>query len=90
MITIAEVMSKDVKKTTAEASIAEAAKRMRDHRVGALLVEKKGQPVGIVSDTDMVHKAVAEEKKFTTTTVESIMTPLIASTPHKPCWRRRT
>ncbi len=76
MITIAEVMSRDVKTAAAETSIAEAAKRMRDHRVGALLVEKKGHPVGIVSDTDVVRKAVAEEKKFTTTTVESIMTPL--------------
>ncbi len=76
MITIAEVMSRDVKTTTAETSIAEAAKRMRDHRVGELLVEKEGQPVGIVSDTDVVRKAVAEEKEFTTTTVESIMTPL--------------
>jgi len=76
MITIAEVMSKDVKKTTAGTSIAEAAIRMRDHRIGALLVEKEGQPVGIVTDTDVVRKAVAEEKELATMTVESIMTPL--------------
>ncbi len=76
MITIAEVMSRDVKTTMAETSIAEAAKRMRDYRVGALLVEKEGQPVGIVSDTDVVRKAVAEEKELATMTVESIMTPL--------------
>ncbi len=76
MITVAEVMSRDVKMTTAETSIAEAAKRMRDHRVGALLVEKEGQPVGFVTDTDVVRKAVAEEKELATMTVESIMTPL--------------
>ena len=76
MITIAEVMSKDVKKTTVGTSIAEAAERMRDNRVGSLLVEKDRQLVGIVTDTDVVRKAVAERKDLAQTTVASIMTHL--------------
>ena len=76
MITIAEVMSKEVKKTTAQTSVAEAAECMRDNRVGALLVEKARQVVGIMTDTDVVRKAVAERKNLAKLTVESIMTPL--------------
>ena len=74
MLTIPEVMSKEVKRTMAEASAAEAAKAMRDHRVGALLVEKQGVAVGIVTETDVVRKAAAEGKELANTTVESIMT----------------
>ena len=74
MLTIPEVMSREIKKTTAEASVAEAAKAMRDHRVGALLVEKQGEAVGIVTDTDVVCKAVAEEKDLAKTAVVTIMT----------------
>ena len=76
MITIAEVMSKDVKTMPSGTSVADAAKRMSDHRVGALLVERDKQPVGIVTDTDVVRKAVAEGRDLATTTVESILTPL--------------
>ncbi len=76
MITIDEVMSKDDKKVSSDTSVAEAAKRMRDDRVGALLVEKGIQSLGIVTDTDVVRKAVAEGMDLATVTVGSIMTPL--------------
>ena len=76
MITIAEVMSKDVKRAGADMSVSDAATHMRDHRVGALLVEKDRHEVGIVTDTDVVRKAVAEGKDLSKTTVESIMTDL--------------
>ena len=74
MITISEVMSKEPKKIASNTSVVEAATSMRDERVGSLLVERNGELVGMVTDTDVVRKAVAEKKDLAKTTVETIMT----------------
>ncbi len=74
MITISEVMSKAPKKIASSTSVAETATRMRDERVGSLLVERNGEFVGMVTDSDVVRKAVAEKKDLAKTTVENIMT----------------
>ncbi len=74
MVSISEVMSTELKKIPCEASIADTAKKMRDERVGALLIERNGELVGSVSDRELVRKAVAERKDLDSTTVESIMT----------------
>ena len=74
MITISEVMSKAPKQIASNTSVVEAATRMRDERVGSLLVERNGEFVGMVTDTDVVRKAVAEKKDLAKTTVETIMT----------------
>lgn len=41
-------------------TLVEAAKRMRDGRVGSLVVVRSGRPIGIVTDRDIVVRAVAE------------------------------
>jgi len=74
MITISEVMIKTPKKIASSTSVVDAATRMRDERVGSLLVERNGEFVGMVTDTDVVRKAVAEKKDLAKTTVETIMT----------------
>ncbi len=74
MVSISEVMSKELKRIPCEASIADTAKKMRDERVGALLIERNGELVGSVSDRELVRKAVAERKDLDSTRVESIMT----------------
>jgi signal-transduction protein with cAMP-binding, CBS, and nucleotidyltransferase domain len=52
---------------------------MRDERVSSLFVEKGGQLVGIITDTDVVRRAVADDADLSKTTVQSIMTSPIAS-----------
>lgn len=74
MVSITEVMSKDLKTIPCEASIADTAQKMRDERVGALFIEKGGELIGSVTDRELVRKAVAERKNLDNTTVESIMT----------------
>ncbi len=74
MVSISDVMSKELKKISCEASIADTAQKMRDERVGALFIEKNGELVGSVSDRELVRKAVADRKDLENTTVESIMT----------------
>jgi len=53
---------------------ATAAQRMRTHRVGCLVVEDSGQPVGIVTDRDLVLRVMAEGRDPSRTTVREVMT----------------
>nr|MBI3614753.1 CBS domain-containing protein [Nitrospirota bacterium] len=79
MSTLGELMRKELKQVTAATSVREAAKRMRDERVGSLFVEKGGRLVGIVTDTDVVRRAVADKKDLDRLTVEQIMSSPIAT-----------
>jgi signal-transduction protein with cAMP-binding, CBS, and nucleotidyltransferase domain len=72
-------MRREIKKIAHDKSVREAAKRMGDERVGSLMVEKGGQLVGIVTETDVVRRAVAGGKDLGKIKVESIMTSPIAS-----------
>lgn len=58
--TVADVMTAPVV-VTAEPAIVTAARLMRDARVGALPVIEGGRLVGVLTDRDIVVRAVAEE-----------------------------
>ncbi|MFH0945324.1 MAG: CBS domain-containing protein [Planctomycetota bacterium] len=56
-------------------TVREAANRMRTHDVGTLVVvDDQGRPVGIVSDRDLVVKALSLEQNPGATRVEAVMT----------------
>ncbi len=60
-------------------TLLETARRFRDARVGAMLVEEGGIYVGIISEADMVRKAMASGSAAEQMTVRMVMsTPLIA------------
>ncbi|MGE3787517.1 MAG: cyclic nucleotide-binding/CBS domain-containing protein [Nitrospirales bacterium] len=71
---IKDVMRKDVKSVERTSPIFEAAQLMKKLTVSALLVKKNTDFVGIITDTDIVRKCVAESKDLSSMTVESIMT----------------
>lgn len=78
MINLSQIMSKQVRSISSDARVAQAARHMRDGRIGSLLVEKQGTLVGIITDTDIIRRGVAESKDLAKTSVESIMTtPLV-------------
>lgn len=79
MSTLVQVMRKELKNVRHDVSIRDAAKRMRDEKVSSLLVEKNNELVGIITDTDVVRRAVAEASDLTKTAVYTIMTSPIAS-----------
>ena len=79
MSTVAHIMRKNPKTVGPGTSVRSAAKRMRDERVGSLFVKKRNQLVGIVTDTDVVRRAVASSKDLNKLTVEDIMTTPIAT-----------
>ncbi len=86
MPTLANVMITDLKTIPCEASVFDAARKMRVEKIGSLLVKRVGKLlrdqeskiIGLVSETDIIRKAVAEEKNLYETRVESIITsPMI-------------
>ena len=79
MGTVAQIMTKDPKTVGPGTSVVSAAKTMRTARVGSLFVKKGKHLVGIVTDTDMVRRAVASNKNLGKMTVEKIMTSPICS-----------
>ncbi len=86
MFTLADAMSTDLKKISSETSVTQAAKRMRAERVGALVIERVGKLlkdreahiVGLITEADIVRKAVADEVDLANTAVDQVMTsPMI-------------
>ena len=79
MNTLQNLMTATLKTIRHDATIQEAARRMRDERVGSLLVEREGQIVAIVTETDIVRKASARGADLGKEKIESIMTAPVAS-----------
>ncbi|MEK9139959.1 MAG: CBS domain-containing protein [Nitrospirota bacterium] len=79
MSTVAKIMNKNPKSVGPKTSIASAAKTMRTARVGSLFVKKGKRLVGVVTDTDIVRRAVATGKPLGKLTVEKIMTTPICT-----------
>jgi CBS domain-containing protein len=51
-----------------------AARRMRDRRVGCVVVTREGRPIGIVTDRDLAVRVVAEGRDPEKTLVSEIVT----------------
>lgn len=79
MSTVAQIMKKAPKSVGPGTSVASAARTMRTTRVGSLFVKKGKQFVGIVTDTDIVRRAVSSGKPLGKLTVEKIMTSPICT-----------
>ncbi len=79
MSDLSEIMRKKLKSIAADQFAIEAARLMRDERIGSLLVKKGDDYVGILTDTDFVRKAAAEGKNVATLTVEDLMSHPIVS-----------
>ncbi len=74
MVTVADAMKRMFKKVPHTTTVSEAAGKMSAERIGSLFVEKKGEIVGIVTETDVVRKAVATGASLGNLTVDKIMT----------------
>ena len=67
----------DQKPVTASADItvASAARLMKEHRIGALLVIRDGRLAGIFTERDALFRVVAEGRDPASTRVAEVMTP---------------
>jgi len=79
MSTVARIMTSKLKTVSPTMSVASAAKTMRAGRISSLFVKKGKQLIGIVTDTDIVRRAVTSGKSMDKLTIEKIMTSPIRS-----------
>lgn len=79
MLTLQETMTRNLKTIRHDATIQETARRMQEDKIGSLLVDRGGQVVAIVTETDIVRKAVAKGADLGKEKVETIMSSPVAS-----------
>jgi CBS domain-containing protein len=75
MQTVRDVMTAHVVTLPGETTLAEAALAMREQDIGDIVVADGAGPVGLVTDRDIVVRAVAERRDPATTTLGEILTP---------------
>ena len=82
-ILIKEIMTKPIVKIDYGKTAQQAAKEMVKHRVGSIVVTKKNNPVGIITETDLNKRVVSLAKDPKKLKVEDIMSsPLVFATPN--------
>jgi CBS domain-containing protein len=80
--TVQDVMTANPTVLDASTSLQEAARRMRDGEIGDVLVQTGDDLCGIVTDRDIVVRAVAERPDLSSATLEDICShQLIAISP---------
>lgn len=72
-IQVRQLMTDKPIKVSAAITVKEAAALMKKNSVGSLLVGGDDNLIGIVTETDVVQKSVAEDQNPHTTLIESIM-----------------
>lgn len=74
-MSVGKICLRDVLTADREESVRAAGRRMKEHRVGTLVVLDEAQrPIGLVTDRDLALRVVAEGRDADTTTVGTVMT----------------
>ncbi len=76
-----ELMTTHVQGISADQSVCEAAQAMQRLGVGSVPVFRDGQPIGIVTDRDIVVRAVAEQCDCSQKPIGEIMTGELITMP---------
>jgi CBS domain-containing protein len=72
--TVEEIMTTNPRTVNVDDTVLDAARVMRDNDIGDVIVVEDGQVAGIVTDRDIVVRAVAEGRDAESTTVSDIAT----------------
>lgn len=79
---VEDLMVKNLITIESDSSVKQAAESMNKYEIGCLIVCKKGDAVGIVTERDLLKRVVAKAKDVKTTRVEEIMSsPLTTVKP---------
>jgi CBS domain-containing protein len=76
-MSVGRICIRDVDTASAGESALVAARRMRDRNVGTLMVvDERNQPMGLLSDRDLVMRIIAQERDPARTPVAEVMTAM--------------
>jgi len=82
---VADCMSEEIRSIHLEATLKEAGRLLQRYKVGSLLVDDGKRYVGIITDTDLSRKAVAQGLDPTTMPVKRCMSkPIISIEDNQP------
>jgi len=70
---LSEIMQTTLKTIPAGTSIMGAAEKMRQEKISALLIERDGSFIGLLTDTDIVRQGLGGEINLDQTTVEQLL-----------------
>ena len=76
---VRDMMSRSVEALETDSTLEEAARKMAGSDSDSLPVLSAGKPVGVITERDIVVRALAEGLKPAETTVESVMSPDVLS-----------
>jgi len=81
-IQIRNIMVSEVVTTKIDSTVEEAVKLMNEHEIGCLIVTQDNQPIGILTERDLLKRILAKSKDLKTMKVEEVMSrPLISVEP---------
>jgi CBS domain-containing protein len=81
---VKELMSRKVNTIEENKSVYQAARIMAKERKGCVVVVKKGKPVGIITDSDILEKVISKGKDPKKIKVKDIMSsPIITISPNE-------
>jgi CBS domain-containing protein len=78
---ISDAMTKTPASLPATSTVADAAQQMRELDIGDVLIEEDGRLVGIVTDRDLVVRALAEGRDATSMLRDILSAELVCITP---------
>ena len=78
---VRDIMQTPVETITPGSPIVEAATRLRDAGIGSLVVERNGDPVGIITESDIVAVTAAEGDTRALTVEDVMVTALVTIDP---------
>ncbi|MBN2367923.1 CBS domain-containing protein [Candidatus Woesearchaeota archaeon] len=76
---VMDAMTRSAVTVSPETSVFECAKKMKEERLGSLIIQEKGKLSGILSEQDLVHKIIAKGINPKKTPVKDIMTSEVVS-----------
>jgi len=83
---VKDIMKKNVITIDESMSIQEAAQMMTNANVGCIIVTKKDNPVGIITERDFVTRIAAEGRPLFTEVCEVMSIPLTTVSPDDTVW----
>ena len=85
MMTVKEIMKRDVVSVPYGVPVVQATKMMRQRKIGSVFVRLEGRVVGIVTEPDIVRGVVGVERNPAVVTVEDVMSfPIIEIEERSP------
>ncbi len=80
VVTVEEVMTKDVVTIEGDKTVLEAAKLMSLNKFSSLVVTNEGKTVGIITERDLVRKVLAEDRDPNKLLIYQIMSTELVTT----------